>query len=124
MMKCWKNCVECWPARTHLRYADRRGGRPSVQHGVQSSFRQFGVRVPVDRLRPGIDYSFIEINRKLRKEHPEIVASVIRRIEGPGRNVASWDEKTQLLHLNNELRVSIVLCRHWHHERRFIDGGW
>ncbi len=61
---------------------------------------------------PGIDYSFIEINRKLRKEHPEIVASVIRRIGDLGA-VAAWDERAQLLHLNNELRVSIVLCRHW-----------
>jgi DNA invertase Pin-like site-specific DNA recombinase len=60
---------------------------------------------------PGIDYSFIEINRKLRKEHPEIVASVIRRVGDLGA-VAAWDERAQLLHLNNELRVSIVLCRH------------
>src|SRR5205814_1902322 len=28
---------------------------------------------------PQIDYSFIEINRKLRKQHPEIVASVIKK---------------------------------------------
>jgi hypothetical protein len=26
--------------------------------------------------------------------------------------MARWDEKAQLLHLNEELRVSIVLCRH------------
>lgn len=60
---------------------------------------------------PGIDYSFIEINRKLRKEHPQIVASVIRRIEELGA-AANWDEEAQLLHVNSELRVSIVLCRH------------
>jgi DNA invertase Pin-like site-specific DNA recombinase len=60
---------------------------------------------------PGIDYGFVEINRKLREEHPKIVASVIRQIEGLGA-IMTLDEKTQLLHLNNELRVSIVLCRH------------
>jgi DNA invertase Pin-like site-specific DNA recombinase len=59
----------------------------------------------------GIDYGFVEINRKLREEHPKIVASVIRQIEGLGATMI-LDEKTQLLHLNNELRVSIVLCRH------------
>jgi len=60
---------------------------------------------------PQIDYSFIEINRRLRKQHPEIVASVITKIEELGA-VASWDKKTDLLWLNNEMRVSIVLCRH------------
>ena len=80
-----------------------------------TAFRhRFGSLVSAYRLigyDPGIDYSFIEINRKLRKEHPEIVASVIRRISDLGA-VASWDEEPQLLHVNNELRVSIVLCRH------------
>ena len=60
---------------------------------------------------PQIDYSFIEINRKLRKQQPQIVALVIQSIEALGAS-ASWDEKTELLWLNNELRVSIVLCRH------------
>ena len=26
--------------------------------------------------------------------------------------LAAWDEKTEMLRVNNELRVSIVLCRH------------
>jgi hypothetical protein len=60
---------------------------------------------------PKIDYSFIEINRKLRKRHPEIVASVVQNIEALGAK-ASWDENADLLWVNNELRVSIVLCRH------------
>ena len=81
-----------------------------------AAFRhRFGSLVSAYRLigyDPGIDYSFIEINRGLRREHPEIVASVVRRIEDLGA-VASWDEKAQLLHMNDELRVSIVLCRHW-----------
>jgi DNA invertase Pin-like site-specific DNA recombinase len=75
---------------------------------------RFGSLVSAYRLigyDPGIDYDFIEINRKLRKQHPEIVASVIRQIESMGA-VATWDATTDLLHLNGELRVSIVLCRH------------
>jgi hypothetical protein len=81
-----------------------------------AAFRhRFGSLVSAYRLigyDPGIDYEFIEINRKLRKEHPEIVAAVIGQIGELGA-VVSWDEKAQLLYLNNELRVSIVLCRHW-----------
>jgi DNA invertase Pin-like site-specific DNA recombinase len=45
---------------------------------------------------PKIDYSFIEINRKLRKQHPEIVASVVQKIEALGAK-ASWDENADLL---------------------------
>ena len=80
-----------------------------------TAFRsRFGSLVSAYRLigyDPEIDYSFIETNRKLRKQHPEIVAAVVRQIQELG-SVATLDEKTQLLHLNNELRVSIVLCRH------------
>lgn len=85
-----------------------------------AAFRhRFGSLVSAYRLigyDPGIDYSFIEINRRLRKEHPEIVASVIRRIGELGA-VAAWNDQTQLLHVNDELLVSIALCRHW------ITGG-
>src|SRR6266567_876738 len=80
-----------------------------------TAFRhRFGSLVSAYRLigyDPEIDYSFIEINRKLRKQHPEIVTSVVRGVQGVGA-VATIDEKTGLLHLNHELRVSIVLCRH------------
>jgi DNA invertase Pin-like site-specific DNA recombinase len=75
---------------------------------------RFGSLVSAYRLigyEPGIDYSFIEINRRLRMEHPKIVASVTQQIGNLGA-VAAWDDQTHLLHLNNELRVSIVLCRH------------
>jgi hypothetical protein len=80
-----------------------------------TAFRhRFGSLVSAYRLigyDPEIDYSFIETNRKLRKQHPEIVASVVRQIQELGA-VATLDEKTGLLLLNQELRVSIVLCRH------------
>jgi DNA invertase Pin-like site-specific DNA recombinase len=80
-----------------------------------TAFRhRFGSLVSAYRLigyDPHIDYSFIEINRKLRKQHPEIVTDIIRKIEELGA-VVSWNEKSQLLWLNQELHVSIVLCRH------------
>jgi hypothetical protein len=75
---------------------------------------RFGSLVSAYRLigyDSGTDYDFIEINRKLRKQHPEIVALVIHQIESMGA-VAIWDSTTDLLHLNSELRVAIVLCRH------------
>jgi len=89
---------------------DESDGLPS-----SAAFRhRFGSLVSAYRLigyDPEIDYSFIEINRRLRKEHATIVAAVVRQIEALGATV-TWDAKTELLHLNNELRVSIVLCRH------------
>jgi DNA invertase Pin-like site-specific DNA recombinase len=80
-----------------------------------SAFRhRFGSLVAAYRLighDPQIDYSFIETNQRLRKRYPELVASVVSQVQGLGAT-AAWDGKTGLLNLNNELRVSIVLCRH------------
>jgi hypothetical protein len=89
---------------------DEAEGLPS-----STAFRhRFGSLVSAYRLigyDAEIDYSFIEINRKLRTRYPEIVASVIRQVQELGA-VATQDEATGLVHLNGELRVSIVLCRH------------
>ncbi len=80
-----------------------------------SAFRsRFGSLVTAYKLigyEPEIDYSFIEVNRRLRKEHPQIVSSVVARIEALGGKTL-WDEELELLWVNSELRVSIVLCRH------------
>jgi DNA invertase Pin-like site-specific DNA recombinase len=80
-----------------------------------SAFRsRFGSLVTAYKLigyEPETDYSFIEVNRRLRREHPQIVSSVIGRIEGLGGK-ALWDEELELLWVNGEMRVSIVLCRH------------
>ena len=75
---------------------------------------RFGTLLNAYRLigyDPGIDFSFIEENRRLRKRYPEIVASVVKQITALG-GTAEWDKATHLLHVNQELRVSIVLCRH------------
>jgi DNA invertase Pin-like site-specific DNA recombinase len=89
---------------------DETEGLPS-----SAAFRhRFGTLVSAYRLigyDPEIDYSFIEINRRLRKKHADVVASVIEQVAARGA-LAEWNPKTELLHLNNELRVSIVICRH------------
>jgi DNA invertase Pin-like site-specific DNA recombinase len=89
---------------------DETEGLPS-----SAAFRhRFGSLVSAYQLigyDPQIDYSFIEINRRLRQQHPKIVASVIQKIESLGAS-AVWDEISESLWLNDELRVSIVLCRH------------
>jgi hypothetical protein len=75
---------------------------------------RFGTLVNAYRLigyDPGIDYSFIEENRRLRKLHPEIVAFVIQQIVALGAQ-AMWNRQAELLEVNGEMRVSIVLCRH------------
>jgi DNA invertase Pin-like site-specific DNA recombinase len=80
-----------------------------------SAFRnRFGSLVSAYRLigyDPEIDYSFIEINRQIRKRHPEIVAEVLEKLRQMGSSV-SIDEKTDLILVNEEWTVSIVLCRH------------
>ena len=85
--------------------------------GVPSSaaFRhRFGSLVAAYQLigyDPQVDYRFIEINRRLRQQHPELVASVIEQLHNLGAT-AVQDEETGLLYINDELYVSIVLCRH------------
>jgi len=89
---------------------DEMDGIPS-----SSAFRhRFGSLVTAYRLisyDPQIDYAFIEINRRLRQRHPTLVSSVVQGIESLGAN-AQWDSDLQLLRVNDELRVSIILCRH------------
>jgi DNA invertase Pin-like site-specific DNA recombinase len=87
--------AECFPSSTAFRH--RFGS-------LVSAYRLIGYD-------PQIDYSFIEINRKLRQKHPEVVSSVVHNIQALGAT-ATWDAKLDLLHVNDELRVSIVLCRY------------
>lgn len=80
-----------------------------------AAFRhRFGSLVTAYRLvgyEPEIDYSFIEVNRRLRRERPELVAKVIGELRTQGAEVV-LDEATDLLLVNGELKVSTVLCRH------------
>lgn len=59
---------------------------------------------------PGIDYSYQEINRYLRKLYPEIVEDAIRKIKELGGTVRR-EVQNDLLVVNDEFTVSIVLAR-------------
>ena len=106
----------------HLRAVLAKYGRISgilidEMDGLPSSTafsHRFGTLINAYRLvgyDPGIDFSFVEENRRLRKRHPELVAEVIKQITALGAQ-AEWNKETELLDVNREMRVSIVLCRH------------
>jgi len=59
---------------------------------------------------PGIDYSYQEINRYLRRLYPEIVEDAIRKIQALGGTVRR-EVQNDLLVVNDELTVSVVLAR-------------
>ena len=59
---------------------------------------------------PEIDYSYIEVNRRLRKRHPKLVAEVVAQLEAQGSSV-ECDPETGLLLVNQEILVSLVLSR-------------
>ncbi len=89
---------------------DETEGLPS-----SSAFRyRFGSLITAYKLigyDPEIDYSFIETNRRLRKQHGDVVQAAVAKIQSLGADV-QWEDSTELLHVNGELRTSIVLCRH------------
>lgn len=59
---------------------------------------------------PNRDYRYLEINRDLRRMHPEIVAQVIAGIESAGGHVRR-DPDTDLVTVNDEFTTSIVVVR-------------
>ena len=80
--------------------------------------------------KPDRDYRYIEINRALRRMHPQIVTSTIAGIEKVGGHVAQ-DSATDLLTINDEFTASLVVVRcqttpagslRWH--IRFDVGLW
>ncbi len=59
---------------------------------------------------PDIDYSYIEVNRRLREMYPQTIAEVINQLEEHGAEVET-DEQSDLLLINRELLVSLTLAR-------------
>jgi DNA invertase Pin-like site-specific DNA recombinase len=59
---------------------------------------------------PERDYAFIEINRRLRQLHPNIVDGVVRSLEALGGEVVC-DPDTDLMRVNAMITTSIVLSR-------------
>lgn len=79
-----------------------------------SSFRtRFGSLLTAYTLvgfDPDHDYSYLEINRGLRRLHPAIVQNVVNGIRGAGGEV-DQDESTDLLLINQEFSTSVVVVR-------------
>ncbi|MBB5698520.1 DNA invertase Pin-like site-specific DNA recombinase [Sphingomonas yantingensis] len=59
---------------------------------------------------PDRDYRYLEINRKLRALHPEIVAETMLALERSGGKVVR-DAETDLLAINGEFTASMVVVR-------------
>jgi len=59
---------------------------------------------------PERDYRFVEVNRRLRTMHAEIMDDTLRKIQKLG-GAAQHDPATDLLTINDSLKVSIVICR-------------
>lgn len=64
---------------------------------------------------PDRDYSYIEINRRLRDMHRNVVEDTIAKIEAMGGRVRI-DAASDLIVINEELRASIAICRHYQTE--------
>lgn len=60
---------------------------------------------------PSTDYSFLAQNRSIRRLRPEMVEMIISRLTETGASVRKRKDDDLLL-VNDELLVSIVLCRH------------
>ena len=66
---------------------------------------------------PDRDFRYIEINRRLRALHPEIVSGVVEEIERRGAWCAV-EPSTQLLTVSDEFTASVVIARH-----RYTQAG-
>ncbi|WP_409018048.1 recombinase family protein [Caballeronia sp. LZ035] len=60
--------------------------------------------------RPDRDYRYVEINRRLREMHPEIVRKAKEVMAASGASVED-DAEPGLLWINAEFKASLVLCR-------------
>lgn len=59
---------------------------------------------------PGRDYQYLEANRRLRLLHPGLLQQTIEQIRAVGGRV-DVEAHTGMLAINQEIRLSVVLCR-------------
>jgi hypothetical protein len=59
---------------------------------------------------PEIDYAYIEINRLIRKQHPELVKRVVAGLQEISATV-DVESDTDVLRVNGEYRAAVVLSR-------------
>jgi DNA invertase Pin-like site-specific DNA recombinase len=88
---------------------DQRNDMPS-----SSAYRtRFGSLVRAYQLigyRPPHDYRYLEINRRLRGLHPDLISDIHAGIARTGGRTAT-DADTGLVTINDELRVSVAIAR-------------
>lgn len=60
--------------------------------------------------RPRREYRYIEINRSLRRLHPEVIDAVLQGISGVG-GAALRDETTDIVTVNEEFTLSLLVVR-------------
>lgn len=89
---------------------DGRDALKQLISDVQSVAAEFSAILVLDVTRWGRDFRYIEINRQLRKLYPEIVEGAIRRIQEMG-GVIRREVTNDLIVLNEEIKVSVVICR-------------
>jgi hypothetical protein len=79
-----------------------------------STYRsRFGSLLRAYRLigyTPRRDYAYLEINRALRRRHPELIAKMASGIEKAGGRAVRNDQ-TDLLTVNGEFTTSLVIAR-------------
>ena len=59
---------------------------------------------------PSRDYAYLEINRALRRRHPELIAEIAGGIAASGGS-AKHDPNTDLMTVNGEFTTSLVIAR-------------
>lgn len=59
---------------------------------------------------PDRDYSYLEINRRLRKRHPLVLSNIMAGIDEAGGSVVH-DKDTDILTINNEFTASVTIAR-------------
>ncbi len=59
---------------------------------------------------PKRDYAYLEINKELRRQHPQLIAQMTNSIESSNGWV-TCDPETDLLPVNDEFTVSLVIAR-------------
>ena len=76
---------------------------------------RFGSLIQAYRLAgytPDRDFSYVEINRRLRTLHPTLIDDTIQRLEAVGASIGMDNGNSHLL-VNGEYTASLVLSRCW-----------
>ena len=110
-MRCWRRSSNCCRDRGYLSglIIDETERLPSSS-AYQSRFGSLLRAYELVGFTPDRDYRYIEINRALRRMHPQIVTDTIAGIRQAGGQVEQ-DPATDLLTVNGEFTASIVVVR-------------